>query len=195
MLCISDNCVYLETNFSISEINAFLLLKLAFSKDLKSKLITLSMKPRSQCIFWRNAWSCSFVVFVSFTDKYTPNEYRQHFVLNYLKNEHLRLRTGLVQKRKNGEEYVTKKSITEQEPIIDKEYLAKFTELHPDVFADFKSKTFGKLSSLKGAVLDDTDAKEICEYLIEKLEKTPTGTAAASEYHKLSGMKMPWWGT
>lgn len=101
----------------------------------------------------------------------------------------------MVQKRKNGEEYVTKKSITEQEPIIDKEYLAKFTELHPDVFADFKSKTFGKLSSLKGAVLDDTDAKEICEYLIEKLEKTPTGTAAASEYHKLSGMKMPWWGT
>lgn len=122
---------------------------------------------------------------VSFTDKYTPNEYRQHFVLNYLKNEHLRLRTGLVQKRKNGEEYVTKKSITEQEPIIDKEYLAKFTELHPDVFADFKSKTFGKLSSLKGAVLDDTDAKEICEHLIEKLEKTPAGTAAASEYHQL----------
>ena len=64
MLCISDNCAYLETNFSISEINAFLLLKLVFSKDLKSKLITLSMKPRSQCIFWRNAWSCSFVVFM-----------------------------------------------------------------------------------------------------------------------------------
>lgn len=43
---------------------------------------------------------------VSYTDKYTSNEYRQHFVLNYLQNENLRLQTSLVQKYKNGEECV-----------------------------------------------------------------------------------------
>lgn len=78
---------------------------------------------------------------VSFTYKYTPGEYRQHFVLNYLQNENLKLQTALVQKRKSGDEYVTKKSITEKEPIIDKEYLARFTEQHPEVFADFKCRT------------------------------------------------------
>lgn len=44
---------------------------------------------------------------VSYTDKYTSHEYRQHFVLNYLQNENLRLKTALVQKRNDGTEYVT----------------------------------------------------------------------------------------
>lgn len=35
---------------------------------------------------------------VSYSDKYTSAEYRQHFVLNYLQNEHLRLQTALVKK-------------------------------------------------------------------------------------------------
>lgn len=46
---------------------------------------------------------------VSFTDKYTPFEYKQHFVLNFLQHENLKLHTSLVRKYKNGEEYVTKK--------------------------------------------------------------------------------------
>ncbi len=65
---------------------------------------------------------------VSFTDKYTSTEYKQHFVLNYLQNEHLTLGSSLVRTYKSGEKYVTKKSIEEQEPAIDKEYLARFTE-------------------------------------------------------------------
>lgn len=122
---------------------------------------------------------------VSFTDKYTPAEYKQHFVLNYLQNEHLKLQTALVQKRKNGDEYVTKKSITDKEPTIDKEYLVKFTELHPEVFADFKSRTAKKISPLDGAVLDEMDICEICKFLTQTLESIPSGTAHASKFHNL----------
>lgn len=122
---------------------------------------------------------------VSFTDKYTSAEYRQHFVLNYLRNENLRLQTSLVKKYKHGEEYVTKKSILEHEDVIDKEYLAKFTQQHPEVFADFKKQTSKKISATEGAVLDDISVNEVCNHLIDKLAAVPSGTANASNYHNL----------
>lgn len=122
---------------------------------------------------------------VSFTDKYTTQEYKQHFVLNYLQNEHLSLGSSLVRKYKNGEKYVTKKSIEEIEPPIDKEYLARFTESHPEVFQDFKNKTVSKIERIQGAVLEDLNANEICNYLISKLRSVPSGTKNASNYHNL----------
>lgn len=122
---------------------------------------------------------------VSYTDKYTSNEYRQHFVLNYLQNENLKLQTSLVKKYKNGREYVTKKSIQDQEEKMNKEYLVEFTERHPEVFSDFKRQTSKKISFVEGSVLDDIDAQSICQYLIKKLEEIPSGTSNASNYHEL----------
>lgn len=122
---------------------------------------------------------------VSYSDKYTTQEYKQHFVLNYLQNEHLSLGTSLVQKRKNGNKYVTKKSIENYEPPIDKGYLAKFTELHPEVFQDFKNKTIKKLENIPGYVLEELNIKEICDHLINKLENIPSGTQNASKYHNI----------
>ena len=78
---------------------------------------------------------------VSYTVRYASSEYRQHFVLNYLQNEHLKLHTSLVQLRRDNSPYVTKKSIIESSEEMDKEFLAKFTLEHPEVFADFKAKT------------------------------------------------------
>ena len=122
---------------------------------------------------------------VSFTDKYTPTEYKQHFVLNCLQNENLRLQTSLVQKYKNGESYVTKRSILEREGFIDKEYLARFTEQHPEVFANFKKQTHEKITNTEGAVLDNICADTVCTYLRNKLASIPSGTAHASTYHTL----------
>lgn len=52
-----------------------------------------------------------------FTDKYaTTQEYKQHFVLNYLQNEHLSLGSSLVRKYKNGEKYVTKEVLKKSNP-------------------------------------------------------------------------------
>ena len=122
---------------------------------------------------------------VSFADKYTSAEYRQHFVLNYLQNEHLKLQTSLVQKYRSGEKYVTKKSVKKHEGEIDKEYLARFTEQHPEVFADFKIKTSKKITKINGAVLDNICVDDVCNHLKDKLASIPSGTANASNYHNL----------
>lgn len=122
---------------------------------------------------------------VSFSDKYTPQEYKQHFVLNYLQNEHLSLGSSLVKQYKNGKKYVTKKSIENSEPIINKEYLTKFTESHPDVFQNFKAITVKKLKSIQGNVLEELNIESICNYLIKQLENIPSGTKNASKYHNL----------
>ena len=122
---------------------------------------------------------------VSYTDKYTSNEYRQHFVLNYLQNENLQLHSALVRKRNDGSEYVTKKSITDTSQDMDKEYLARFTEHHPEVFSDFKEKTKSKIRMLPGSALDEINATEVCQHLISKLQSIPLGKDHATDYHNL----------
>jgi hypothetical protein len=122
---------------------------------------------------------------VSYTDKYTPYEYRQHFVLNFLQHENIRLQTSLVQKRVDGTEFVTKKSIRENSENMDKDFLVRFTQQYPEVFADFKKKTKRKIKEVDGAVLEDIDAVELCEHLKHKLKAIPAGTANASAYHSV----------
>jgi hypothetical protein len=122
---------------------------------------------------------------VSYTDKYTPYEYRQHFVLNFLQHENIRLQTSLVQKRADGTEFVTKKSIRENSENMDKDFLVRFTQQYPEVFADFKKKTKRKIKEVDGAVLEDIDAVELCEHLKHKLSAIPTGTVHASAYHSV----------
>ena len=122
---------------------------------------------------------------VSFADKYTPTEYRQHFVLNYLQNEHLKLQTSLVKSRKDNSKYVTKKSIMESEAEMDKEFLARFTLEHPEVFNDFKTDTKKKIKSVDGDVLEIINTKDICDHLINKLQSIKPGTHTATDYHNI----------
>ena len=122
---------------------------------------------------------------VSYTVKYATSEYRQHFVLNYLQNEHLKLHTSLVQLRKDNTPYVTKKSILEASEEMDKEFLAKFTLEHPEVFADFKAKTREKNRSVDANVLEYIQAKDVCDHLVEKLKEIQPGNDGASNYHKI----------
>ncbi len=122
---------------------------------------------------------------VSFADKYTTKEYKQHFILNFLQNEHLRLQTSLVREHKDGTQYVTKDSIKKAEENMTKDYLAKFTMQHPEVFADFKKKTRKKLDCIEGSVLEEIDLLEICNYLSKKLKETSSGKESATEYHNL----------
>lgn len=81
---------------------------------------------------------------VSYSKEYTDRNYFQHFVLNFLQDEHLRLNSSLVRERKDKTRYVTKKDIKAQEEekgVIDKKWLASFTLEHPDIFATFKKDT------------------------------------------------------
>ncbi len=126
---------------------------------------------------------------VSFSIEYTPQQYTQHFVLNFLQNEQLLLNGPLVQERKDKArtKYVTKKSIREDEEKqhpLDKKWLAEFTEKHPDVFADFRSKTKRSAKPVSNEELSDEQAGKICLYLTEQLQSIESGSAYATAYHR-----------
>lgn len=123
---------------------------------------------------------------VSFSREYTSEEYFQQFVLSYMQNEHLRLNSPLVRVRKDKSRYVTKKDIKERDIKfngIDKEWLADFTLKHPDVFADFKNKTIGKILPITNEDIFQIKVSDVIDYLQEKLKKIPAGNKHATEYH------------
>lgn len=126
---------------------------------------------------------------VSFVKNYTAQQYKQHFVLNFLQNEHLRINSILVQRRirRDGRErvFVTKKSILEYENDMDKEYLARFTQNHPEIFQKFKLEVKDNLSSVKNTEITEESLSDIVDYLISELRNTPSGNNNATKYHKL----------
>jgi hypothetical protein len=126
---------------------------------------------------------------VSFAERYTPYKYHQHFVLCYLQNEHLRLDSALVQhvRRKDGTErvFVTKKSIKESEAPLDKEFLIRFTEAHPEVFDEFRQKVGAGSTSLLNEELTNEDLTSVVNRLLAALTETPPGFADATRYHRI----------
>jgi hypothetical protein len=127
---------------------------------------------------------------VSYADSYTPQKYYQHFVLNFLKNEHLRLGTQLVKRKrkKSGEvvEKVFKKDVARESPL-SKDFLVGFTKKHPKVFAKFKSTIASRQKSLSNEEIssEHIDTEDLCEHLIRELEGTLAGNASATYYHRL----------
>lgn len=123
---------------------------------------------------------------VTYSTDYMPEKYAQHFVLNFLQEQHLQNNTSLVQIRKDGEtRYVTKESIKERERI-DKEYLANFTKAHPDIFENFKNETKDELRLLTNNELDldIIPLEDVIEHLKNTLINIPKGSENASKYHK-----------
>ena len=122
---------------------------------------------------------------VSYKILYTPSEYKQHFVLNFLQNEHLRLNTGLVRQRKDRTEYVTKKDVEKKEGDMSKEYLLRFTQAHPEVFRGFKQDVIQNYDVLHGNVLEEIQVEDVCAFLVESLSAIEPGRDEASDYHNL----------
>ena len=134
---------------------------------------------------------------VSFVRRYTPQKYHTSFVLEYLRHEHLAMGSSLVQFRKSGEPFVTKKSLKEHVAPYSKEYLATFTASHPDIFEDFKNWarlnsptiTDGEIARAQGEdpsqEIDSDDTTAVCQYLIQKLRAIGPGNAQASAYHRV----------
>ncbi|MGP4069738.1 hypothetical protein [Halobacillus sp. B29] len=134
---------------------------------------------------------------VSFSKEYTPQKYHQHFVLNFLQNEQLKLNTTLVQKRrdKDGKEerFVTKKSLIEHGYTSSKGKIREFTKDHPEIFSEFKQeiKSDKHLTPIGNDELqeindEDEEIEEVIDYLIDKLEAIPSGAKKASDYHRLT---------
>ena len=124
---------------------------------------------------------------VSFSKEYTNQKYLQHFVLNFLQNEHLRLNSSLVRRRKNKKRYVTKKDARENEErkaTIDKEWLAAFTLHHPEIFMEFKANTIKKIRTIDNRELADITVDSVIDYLENSLRTIPAGAENATSYHK-----------
>lgn len=149
---------------------------------------------------WENSYTDMLVInnqklllvpkrIVSFSKEYTSQKYLQHFVLNYLQNEQLRLNGPLVQRRRDKARtrYVTKKSVREKEEIeqtIDKNWLAQFTEKHPEIFRDFRQKTKTKIRPISNTDIAFEDVSSLCSFLEKRLREIPPGGKTATAYHR-----------
>ena len=119
---------------------------------------------------------------VSFCNDYTPIRYYNQFVLNFMQNEHIQMNSALVQQRKNGTRFVTKKDLKEQHPY-SKEFIADFSRRNPVVLSNFKYRT--KTISLNNNDIADINISDLCQSLILDLQDIPTGTENATRFHRL----------
>ncbi|SCC53806.1 hypothetical protein [Bacillus wiedmannii] len=128
---------------------------------------------------------------VTYSCKYTPDRYCQHFVLNFLQHEHIRINSSLVKTKrlKNGTDkvWVTKKDIAEAENTFRKEYLREFTRKNPEIFEEFRNLTRKEMHPLTHDELQtdgDYDINNFIDLLINRLKRIPTGTKDAGDYHR-----------
>jgi hypothetical protein len=125
---------------------------------------------------------------VSYSLTYSTGQYHQHFVLNFLQHEHLRLGTVLVQRnvRKDGSvrEFVTKKSLAESVAPLTKEFVADFTEGHPEVFRTFKGEAASKQSSLGNHELTAQSISDVAEHLLTELTGIKPGSDDSTRFEK-----------
>lgn len=127
----------------------------------------------------------------SYSKEYTPQKYLQHFVLNFLQDEHLSKDSHLVQVRRNRKgviikKYVTKKSILNELGHITKDFLADFTKKHPQIFGKFKLETKTQIRDLSNEELSQDLLTRIINHLIQSMEQVRPGNDDATIYHRLS---------
>lgn len=126
---------------------------------------------------------------VSYKLEYTPQKYYQHFVLNFLQHDHLRMNSIWVKRRvrRDGtiDAYVTKKDLEENVAPYSKEFLRNFTQNHPEVFENFKTETAAKIKSIQNEQLGAIGLPRIIDHLIQQLSEIPSGRSHATQYHRL----------
>lgn len=115
---------------------------------------------------------------------FDPGKYLRNFVLPYLQNQHIYNESPLVKLRKDGSPYVTKKSITESDPMPTKRRNLETTLENIQLLDDFrKAKNF--LEPLEHEdVAEATGTKPPdWDQLLKLVLDTPSGDKHATEYH------------
>jgi hypothetical protein len=121
---------------------------------------------------------------VSFSKSYTPDRYYNHFVLNFLQAENLRINSSLVETHPTtGRRFVSKKILKERNPPT-KDFLREFTNRHPEVLESFKNSTVGE--SLHNSEFANISVRQIAQNLINRLRNIPTGGNTATSFHSLT---------
>ena len=198
---IEDNMLFIEGfgKDKLSDMTTNIIRKdLMLYTQFQCKLHHIPLRKLPSDFYWSrkdNVWTSEFTEMllvknrkillvpkgvVSFNKSYTPDKYYNHFVLNFLQNEHLRMNTALVKKGFDGAKRVTKKDLREKHPQT-KEFLREFTLKHPEVLEDFKEKV--TIESLKNSEISDVNLLELCKTLGAQLLNIPVGNNDASAYH------------
>ncbi len=111
-------------------------------------------------------------------------EYYQHFVLNYLQEEHLNAMSSLVRTLKSGKKRVTKKDLGNKYPI-SKEFLFEFTKKNPQVLEAYKRSKELKEQSLNIIEVNEIGENIVAEGIVVRLGEIKPGSEDASEFHDL----------
>lgn len=121
------------------------------------------------------------------TSTFDPGDYLQHFVLPYLQDVELNgARSGLVQRRKSGQPFVTKKSIVERDGKPTKEWNNEVTDQHPELLDEYRAA--------KAAKTEPPDHEDIAvathtpqpnwDGLLAAVLAIPSGRDHADNYHR-----------
>jgi len=123
-------------------------------------------------------------VFARYHQAYDHRKYYRHFVLNYLRAEHLEAGTSLVRTLRNGRRTVFKRDLEKIFPCT-KENLFQFSRENPEVLKQYRSMLADIERGGGTAIVDPEQEKELARALGEALRSIPPGSDSATSYHYL----------
>lgn len=125
-----------------------------------------------------------------FNMEFNHQEYYQHFVLNFLQEEHMSANSSLVRTLKDGTKKPPYKNVLQKLNPLSKQYLYEFSKQHPDVLVRYKNS---KQHRIKDISVEDLlsfvfeEGKDEIEAdfkkLDQKLNEIPTGDSSAADFH------------
>jgi len=109
-------------------------------------------------------------------------EFYNHYMLNFLQEDHLRRDTSLVHVLKKGKRVVYKTELKEKHPL-NKDDLFRFAREHPNVLEMYK-RIKGAQGPIEGDPLDELfDESVFATVLKKRLQQIPPGRDHATDFH------------
>lgn len=137
--------------------------------------------------------NCKLLLVPKFAVRYSVGvdaaSFRRSFVLDFLREEHLRADDSLVTAIRDKAGNVTKKivykkTIDEHYPK-DKEFLAEFSMAHPEVIEDYRNTLKAASCEIPNIGPNRLDEGDLADHLASRLSAIPTGRDHADDYHSL----------
>jgi len=124
--------------------------------------------------------------FVRYTLAYDYQDYYNHFVLNFLKEDEIHAGSSLVKTLKDGRKRVTKKDLKKKYPLT-KEFLYIFSRDNPSVLESYKQTKGINIAPLSSEEIEKRNPESYqlnnLEHYKNLLIDIPVGNDNASRYH------------
>lgn len=112
-------------------------------------------------------------------------EFWNHHMIEFLRQEYLDAGGGLVRVLRNGERRVTKKAVKERHPFV-KDDLADFVRSHPDVLEAYKNIKGAQGPLSQSDLEEGFDERAFATALRRQIREIAEGNASASQYHSFA---------